>query len=814
MAASAGSWSAPSLLYWEKPDGSIAAVDLNGAPLRSPPDLKVVSAESLGYDPSVGQLVIDQWGRVIVPYHPPGGYGLAADGSDADEELNPTDTAWPPTNWPPGATGLPSSCPAITNYDYDPDDYSYWIDPSTGKPVLVLGDGGRATTPPGLQWIAGKPLEGPPSVQDLDGKVIDQWGNEIKPLWSEPTLKIGPDGAPVPPSMPAGSATPATQSWSFSTKTYWKDPSTGDLVVLGPGGTPHNCPPTLVEVGGKVYDPWGNEVKSYWPDGNVSLDEKGMPLPENPPDNFTPPDMRYWTDPSTGDLVVVNPDGTPMQSPPALVEMDGKVADPWGNEVKSYWPAPNPTTTEDGTPLPTPDVRYTVPGGMKYWTDPVTGDLVAVMPTGEPILSPPALTDIGGKVLDQWGNEVKSYWPEANLGLDEQGKPLPGHTMPDGFTPPTMRYWQDPSTGQLVAVDPDGNLLHTPPQLTEVTGQLREALGFPPGQYQAVVDQWGNPIMPLHPPGNYGVDETGNPTEDAGSVPDWPPDEWPPGSGTDEVDVLDDEGSMIPPEDLEPVEGLDTAVEPDPTATPPDDVEATQPGSVTAEGLDDVAEPEATATPPDDVQATAPEMEQTSAPLGDTFDPGDRYSGVAMAEGEVALDDDFNQPGTVDDLVTAGLDEPITAESRVAEEALEEAADDTITPAEVSEIEGLVTAGLEPEFKVEEAEFKVEEPVFDDAVPELKWGDESIEEASSLPLPLPSPTIAPEVGEGRGEPIEMTDVRRAEPIEEAVIEPIEILVEPIDTAAIREVSPIGEADESDRLASLDDEDEEEEQAQP
>ena len=187
-----------------------------------------------------------------------------------------------------------------------------------------------------------------------------------------------------------------------------------------------------------------------------------------------------------------------------------------------------------------------------------------------------------------------------------------------------------------------------------------------------------------------------------------------------------------------------------------------------------------------------------------------------MTEGEVALDDDFNQPGTVDDLVTAGLDEPITAESRVAEEALEEVADGTTTLAEVSEIEGLVTAGLEPEFKVEEAEFKVEEPVLDDAVPELKWGDESIEEASSLPLPLPlpSPTIAPEVGEGRGEPIEMTDVRRAEPIEEAVIEPIEILVEPIDTASIREVSPIGEPDESDRLASLDDEDEEEEQAQP
>ena len=175
-------------------------------------------------------------------------------------------------------------------------------------------------------------------------------------------------------------------------------------------------------------------------------------------------------------------------------------------------------------------------------------------------------------------------------------------------------------------------------------------------------------------------------------------------------------------------------------------------------------QPEATATPPDDVQATAPEMEQTSAPLGDTFDPGDRYSGVEMAEGEVALDDDLNGPGTVDDLVTAGLDEPMTTESRVAEEALEEAADDTASPAEVSEIEGLVTAGLEPElklegaeeaeFKVEEAEFKVEEPVLDDAAPELKWGDESIEEASSLPLPLPAPTIVTEVGEGRVESIE------------------------------------------------------------
>ena len=136
-------------------------------------------------------------------------------------------------------------------------------------------------------------------------------------------------------------------------------------------------------------------------------------------------------------------------------------------------------------------------------------------------------------------------------------------------------------------MDETGSPLTSPPQLIEVTGQLREALGFPPGQYQAVVDQWGNPIMPLHPPGNYGVDEKGNPTDGAGSVPDWPPDEWPPGSGTDEIDMLDDEGSMIPPDELESVEGLDTAAEPDPTATPPDDVEAAQPGFVTAEGLDD-----------------------------------------------------------------------------------------------------------------------------------------------------------------------------------------------------------------------------------
>jgi hypothetical protein len=195
-----------------------------------------------------------------------------------------------------------------------------------------------------------------------------------------------------------------------------------------------------------------------------------------------------------------------------------------------------------------------------------------------------------------------------------------------------------------------------------------------------------------------------------------------------------------------------------------------------------------------------------------------------MAEGEVALDDDLNDPSTVDDLITAGLDEPMTTESRVAEEALEDVADETTNPVEVSEIEGLVTAGLEPEFKlegaeeaefrVEEAEFKVEEPVLNDAAPELKWGDESIEEVSSLPLPLPAPKIAAEVGDGRVEPIETTDIPRVEPIEEAVIEPIEILVEPLDTAAVREVSPIGEPDESDRLASLDDEDEEEEQAQP
>jgi hypothetical protein len=182
MAASAGSWSAPSLLYWEKPDGTMVAVDEHGTPLDSPPHLKEVPAESLGYDSSVGPLVIDQWGRVVVPYHPPGSYGVASDGMPMATNDRPS--TWPPTAWPPGAKGLPSSCPTTgSDYSYESADYRYWIDPSTGEPVLVQRDGLHAVTPPG--------------VQEIDGKVVDQWGNEITSYWPEQNLGISADGSPL-----------------------------------------------------------------------------------------------------------------------------------------------------------------------------------------------------------------------------------------------------------------------------------------------------------------------------------------------------------------------------------------------------------------------------------------------------------------------------------------------------------------------------------------------------------------------------------------------------------------------------------------
>ena len=685
-----GSWSPPSLYYLEKPDGTLEAISLYGQPLANPPHLKEVSAESLGLNSEVGTLVVDQWGRIIVPLYPPGSFGLAADGSPAGEDLNPYGeypATWPPTEWPPGAEGLPASCPPIYNTEYSPGSCRYWIDPATSQPVLVAGDG---------LGVASAPM-----IQEIGGKVLDQWGNEIQPLWPPANLGIAEDGTPL-----AGSTMP--EGFTPPTMRYWEDPTTGQYVAVDDAGDPLTSPPAILELNGKVVDQWGNEIQSLWPPANLGFDEKGSPIAGSTmPEGFTPPTMTYWEDPTTGQYIAVDRSGTPLTSPPAI-------------------------------------------------------------------------TTIDGKVVDQWGNELKSYWPPANLGIDETGSPIGGSTMPEGFTPPTMRYWEDPTTGQYVAVDETGTPLTSPPQLITVSGQLRDALGYPPGQYELVVDQWGNPVIPMNPPGSYGLDETGHPLPDAGQVPPWPPDEWPPGYGeSDQITGLDEEGVMVSPDELEPVSGLDSAVQPDPEV-------------VSLDGAEPVT----------------PDLEPMSEDLGATesFDPSDSYSGVQMTEGEVALDDDFNEEA--ESLITAGLDEPITRAAPVEGEAIEQ-----LEVAPIEEIEGLVVAGLgTPDFKYDEvavdgedAAFKVED--LQDKIDEI----EPVDDLGYIPIPLPEPAVATEMN--LIEPIETIELPTlTESPEESAFEPIEITVEAIETVPARGIS---EAEEPpDRYALDAEEDEEEEEAQP
>ena len=75
-------------------------------------------------------------------------------------------------------------------------------------------------------------------------------------------------------------------------------------------------------------------------------------------------------------------------------------------------------------------------------------------------------------MVDQWGNQVQSYWPPADLGLGVDGNPTAQPTMPQGFTPPSMSYWQDPTTGQYIAVDETGTPLVSPPQIVESGGKV------------------------------------------------------------------------------------------------------------------------------------------------------------------------------------------------------------------------------------------------------------------------------------------------------------------------------------------------------
>ncbi len=204
-------------------------------------------------------------------------------------------------------------------------------------------------------------------------------------------------------------------------------------------------------------------------------------------------------------------------------------------------------------------------------------------------------------MVDQWGNPVTSLWPPGDLGIDEQGAPTGAPTMPPGFQPPKMYYWTDPATGQVVAVGEDGTPLTSPPQLTKLSPEQRQALGFPPGETEIVVDQWGNVVIPLHPPGGFGYDEeTGQWQEE--SPGEWPPDTWPP-----ETEGNTEAGGEAAVEEPDQASG-ETAVDAAVGATP-------EGGS--AGGRAGFAEGE---------------------------DASRHYTAVEMQEGPVRRDDDLNEP--------------------------------------------------------------------------------------------------------------------------------------------------------------------------
>jgi hypothetical protein len=387
----------------------------------------------------------------------------------------------------------------VASYYNDQSEYQvpglfYWQDPDTGELVAVDAGGNPLASPPVLQEVPAEVLPDFPwinaytnqwvSGQQYGTIVVDQWGHVIRPLYPPGDFGLGEDGSPT-------------------------DGSPGSYDVSLWGWPPFEWPP------GSMHHPpeWSQDSSGPW----------------------EPPALKYWEDPASGKLVAVGVDGAPMVSPPALYKLpDGSVVDQWGNQVGSLWPPGDLGVDATGAPTG----AATMPEGfqppaLKYWEDPASGKLVAVGVDGAPMVSPPALYKLpDGSVVDQWGNQVGSLWPPGDLGVDATGAPTGAATVPEGFQPPEMYYWIDPATGELVAVDESGQALTTPPGLIKLSPEQRDAMGFPPGEVEIVVDQWGNVVIPLHPPGSFGFDEeTGQwHAEEPG---EWPPDEWPPGIGGD-----------------------------------------------------------------------------------------------------------------------------------------------------------------------------------------------------------------------------------------------------------------------------------------
>ena len=239
----------------------------------------------------------------------------------------------------------------------------------------------------------------------------------------------------------------------------------GNLTVVDKNGKPVASQPSIVTYEGKNY--------IVYPGQELGLDETGQvtdakALKQNEASYFEQSTAKmYLHDDGDGNYTVVNGEGKPIDSPPNIFEMDGKM----------YATYPGWDTGVDNTGKNTDqrklnsleigeyqrDIR-----GM-FIHDDGEGNLTVVDTSGKPIDSPPIIVE----------NEDGMYitYPGMDVGIDSKGIV----TDPAKYKSHQISYFDqdtndmfihDDGNGNFTIVDGDGDPVDSPPMIVEMNGKM------------------------------------------------------------------------------------------------------------------------------------------------------------------------------------------------------------------------------------------------------------------------------------------------------------------------------------------------------
>ncbi len=179
-------------------------------------------------------------------------------------------------------------------------------------------------------------------------------------------------------------------------------------------------------------------------DENVEGDvnEEGLAEAE---EGWKPPEMYMYSGPD-GKIVVVGPDGKPMDSPPMVTSPTG--APPF----YAYYPG---MKDKNGDPVKFEISEYTGSLTDLYLYHDSTGNPIVVDKNGNPVSSPPSLTSPDGATF-------YAYYGKAGTGESVELQAYKGSL--------TDLYLYQDSSGKMIVVDADGNPVASPPSVTSADG--------------------------------------------------------------------------------------------------------------------------------------------------------------------------------------------------------------------------------------------------------------------------------------------------------------------------------------------------------